>query len=158
MDWTSILTREMALHPGMDETDALKLFYQALRGGDHLMGDLDNYRTELSREWDALPHTISPMPPLVQIISPRGDMARLHLITARNRGVSLRSVTELLLAAGLAETPECMVEEALPDFLRAARELRFRKEMIQQAFQSSYHHSPGYGFAAYRVISLRSSF
>lgn len=158
MKWNTILTRERALHPEMDETDALKLFYQALRGGDHLMGDLDSYMTELSREWDNLPKAMNPMPPLIQIISPSGDMGRLHLVTAKSRGMSLRSATDLLLAAGLAETPECLVEEALPDFLRAARELHFRKEMIQRAFQGSYHHSPGYGFASYRVINLRNSF
>ncbi len=157
MNWNLILTSERHLHPEMDETDALKLFYQALRGGDHLMADLDNFRTELSREWDGLPQSIAPMPPLIQVISPLGDMARFHLVPAKKRGISLRAVSELLLAGGLAATPENVVQDALPDFLRAAREQGFDKERIRKAFQGEYHHSTGYGFAAYRVISLRSS-
>lgn len=158
MNWNLILTRERALHPSMDEADAIKLFYQALRGGDHLMGDLDLYMTELAREWDGLPASIDPLPPLFQVISPAGDMARLHLVTAKKSGVSLKAVAEILEAGGLAGTPEEAVEEALPGFLRAVRELNFGKEAIRKALQrDSYHHSPGYGFASYRVITFRSN-
>jgi hypothetical protein len=158
MNWNLILTREKALHPGMDEADAIKLFYQALRGGDHLMGDLDHYMTELAREWDGLPASIDPMPPLFQVISPSGDMARLHLVPAKKRGVSLKAVAEILEAGGLASTPERVVEEALPGFLKTIHELHFQKEPIQKAIQeSSHHHSPGYGFASYRVVTFRNN-
>jgi len=158
MNWNLILTREKALHPGMDESDAIKLFHQALRGGDHLMGDTDRYMTELAREWDGLPASIDPMPPLFQVISPSGDMARLHLVTAKRRGVSLKAVAEILDAGGLATTPERVVEEARPGFLRAVHDLQFNKESIRKAFQGdSYHHSPGYGFASYRVITFRNN-
>ncbi|MFO7627006.1 MAG: hypothetical protein R6V62_07100 [Candidatus Fermentibacteraceae bacterium] len=158
MNWNLILTREKALHPGMNEADAIKLFYQALRGGDHLMGDIDHYLTELAREWDGLPVSIDPMPPLFQVISPSCDMARLHLVPAKSRGVSLKAVAEILEAGGFASTPERVVEEALPGFLKAIHELRFQKEPIQKAFKGdSYHHSPGYGFASYRVITFRNS-
>lgn len=158
MNWNLILTGEKALHPGMDEADAIKLFYQALRGGDHLMGDIDDYMTELAREWDGLPSSIDPMPPLFQVISPQGDMARLHLVPAKRRGVSLKAVAEVLEAGGLASTPERVVEEALPAFLKAIHELNFEKEPIRKALQGdSYHHSPGYGFASYRVITFRNN-
>lgn len=158
MNWNLILTRERALHPGMTEADAIKLFYQALRGGDHLMGDIDHYMTELAREWDGLPASIDPMPPLFQVISPSGDMARLHLAPARRRGASLGSVTEMLLAAGLTCTPESMVREALPGFQRAARELGFEEEAMSMALKGgSFHHSRGYGFASYRVITFRNN-
>lgn len=158
MDWNLILAREKSLHPSMDEADAIKLFYQALRGGDHLMADIDHYMTELAREWDGLPATVDPMPPLFQIISPSGDMARLHLVPAKKSGVSLKAVAEILEAGGLARTPEAAVGEALPGFLTAVRELNFKKEPIRMALQGdSYHHSPGYGFAAYRVITFRNN-
>jgi len=158
MNWNLILTREKDLHPGMDEADAIKLFYQALRGGDHLMGDIDDYMTELAREWDGLPVSVDPMPPLFQIISPSGDMARFHLVPAKSRGVSLKAVAEVLEACGLASTPEKVVQDALPGFLKAIHELRFQKEHIQKALQGdNYHHSPGYGFASYRVITFRNN-
>jgi hypothetical protein len=158
MDWKLILTRERALHPGMIEADAVKLFHQALRGGDHLMGDLERYISQLAAEWDNLPDRADPEPPMIQVISPTADMARFHLLPARNRGMSIRSVTELLLAGGLARTPESEVKSALPDFLKAARDAGFRRKALLESFGKSYHHSSGYGFASYRVISLRSSF
>lgn len=157
MDWKLILILERRLHPGMIEADAVKLFYQALRGGDHLMGDLDRYRGQLAEEWNNLPDRVVPEPPLIQVISPAGDMARLHLLPARNRGMTLQSATELLLAGGLARTPESDVQKALPDFLEAAREAGFRREALLESFGGSYHHSSRYGFASYRVINLRSS-
>jgi hypothetical protein len=158
MNWNQILTRERALHPGMTEADAVKLFYQAMRGGDHLMADTGLYLEGLSREWEGLPGTVDPALPLFQVISPSCDMARFHLAPAKARGISLGAVTELLLAAGLASTPESVVTKALPGFLMAAGALGFREELLKGAFGAgSFRHSPGYGFASYRVITFRNN-
>ncbi len=157
VDWNLILVRERRLHPGMTEADAAKLFYQALRGGDHLMGDPNRFRIQLAEEWNRLPDR-GPEAPLIQVISPRGDMARLHLLPAKRNGMALESVVELLLAGGLAGTPEKDVRDAFPAFMEAACRMGFKRNILTDSLSSGhYHHSPGYGFASYRVFNLVGS-
>ncbi len=154
MRWKSILKREMTLHPRMEEPDALKLFFQALRGGDHLLSEPDRFRECLALEWDELPLSTDSMLPLIQPISPSGLSARLHLATARCRGISLLCVESFLVSSGLCNTPEHAVESALPGFIDAAAELGFERSALERGFQGVPRHSSNYGFAAYRVFRL----
>lgn len=154
MTWKEILSVERGLHPGMNGTDALKLFHQALRGGDHLLRDMEKYREGVSREWDDLPPSPFPMPPLIQIINPSGSVARLHLVPAKARGIPFESVLDFLLSGGLCRTPEHRVEQALPGFLEAASSMGLPGVSPGTGSRGIPHHSPGYGYAAYRVIRL----
>ncbi len=158
-DLLAIIMDEFRRHPQMGAEDLRKLIVQSVLGGDHLLNDLDLFRRELLREWSTIP--IEPIEPIgretIQRIDPAGRTARVHLVPCRARGVAVDALADLL-----AEQPRKRGErsefvarwEVVVDLARAGR-IPFDPSELSDlaALERLPHHSPGYGFAAYRVIN-----
>jgi hypothetical protein len=152
-----ILELEKQLHPALNERDIFKLVSQAAFGGDHLLRDRIRFERGLTTEWDSLlpDHGDTGIP--VQLIDPEGFTARMHLIPLLNSGIELPDLVHFLAWQPLkcGEPADFdVLWRAVPEAVNSWDPPLDRKllESMQPAAVPS-HHSPGYGFAAYRICN-----
>ena len=88
------LAEQMRIHPSMTPQDIAKLCYQAARGAEHLLSDLDRARGYLMRELEATPADGDV--PLIEPIS--DDVARVNLSAWKAKGLSPDLLFELFAA------------------------------------------------------------
>ena len=151
-----ILEVERAWRPAMTVLDIGKLLCQAVFGGDHWLRDAPSFRRALAKEWWELPDRdeIGPLAP--QRIDPLGRTVRLHLLPLRAAWVGLDEVAEFLLARSPNGGQPARWREHVRQVEKLSREgkLPLSPVSIRSLLASPQpgHHSPRYGFAAYRVI------
>ena len=157
---TEYLAEELRRHPSLAPADVAKLCYQAARGAEHLLSDLDRARGYLERELEMTP--ADGEMPLTEPIS--DTVARVNLAAWKARGLSSEPLFELFAATASVKREE----DLLPLYLAQAGEwlscLRGSITPDQwQTFLSRYeaegcppiHHSDAYRKAehpAYRIV------
>jgi hypothetical protein len=154
--WTAVILEEYDRHPSMTIRDLHKLVYQGCFGGDHLLREPDAFALGLADEWDRLGPSGTTGAAL-QRVHPSGRVARLHLGPCKARGLSLRELTQQLLGQPLKQGHRDAFEWAWATVLHCARigEIPFPYSELAQIQLSDEigHHSPNYGFAAYRILN-----
>lgn len=161
MNISFYLTEQMYAHPSLTPRDIAKLCYQAARGAEHLLTDLNRARGYLLREFEATPADESI--PLVEPIS--DTIARVNIAAWKARGLSPDTLFDLFAAtaqvsgegedclpayleeagAWIAATDGTVTPEAWQDFLAWYRENGY----------PAIHHSEAYRKAenpAYRIV------
>lgn len=113
IDFKSIVLEHCARYPGMQLEDLYKLAHQAAMGSEHAVSDVSIARQWLSDELDNLPETSAE--PLVDIISPDGKIARIHLVPFINHGGE--------------------PEKLLRSFIRTANEFKGSRENLRTYYQ-----------------------
>jgi hypothetical protein len=73
----SILLQQLLRYPNMQIRDLYKLFHQAALGSEHAVGNAEAARTYLVEEMKQLGD--GPDEPIIDPISPSGDIVRVHL-------------------------------------------------------------------------------
>jgi hypothetical protein len=159
-----ILTAHAERYPLWALDDLYKLIHQASMGSEHALSDEAQARDWLTREFASLGQ--GPEEPLIDIISPLGQLVRVHL----RPFVRLRIDGELLLKAfvrtaerfqgsadRILEYAETAADLARACFLRfdGHEVTRYMLRMKDAGFPA-VHHSPEFTAAyrpAYRVIA-----
>ena len=77
MPMNKILQDHLARYPKMQARDVYKLLHQAAMGSEHAVTDIASARAWLERELAEIGP--GPAEPLVDPISPDGQIARIHL-------------------------------------------------------------------------------
>ena len=155
------LTSQSRLHSSMTARDLAKLCYQAARGAEHLLSDLDRARGYLERELEATPADGSI--PLVEPIS--DNVARVNLAAWRARGLDAGTLFELFAATATVKREG---EDLLPLYLVLAGEwvassespvspAEWREFLVWYEDRGcpTVHHSEAYRAAerpAYRIV------
>lgn len=145
----------------MTPRDIAKLCYQAARGAEHLLSDLDRARGYLMRELEATPADEDI--PLVEPIS--DDVARVNLAAWKARGLSPDLLFDLFSATASVRREG---EDLLPAYLAQAGawlactegpvESAEWEEFLRRYEEQGYpaiHHSEAYRAAekpAYRIV------
>ncbi len=155
------LASQFHLHPSMTPQDIAKLCYQAARGAEHLLSDLDRARGYLERELEA---TVADGDiPLVEPIS--DDVARVNMAAWKARGLSSELLFDLFAATASVRREG---EDLLPVYLAQAgawlADVRgpvdpaeWREFLLWYEAQGcpALHHSEAYRAAekpAYRIV------
>lgn len=160
-----LLGAHLARHPAMGLADVYKLLHQAALGSAHAV-DGDTALARLEAEIASM--GTGPDEPLVDVISPDGRLARIHLRTYVARGLDVPALAAAFAGTASAYTgsPEKLTKfcGCLGDFADTGGIpfARVEVEAYMQARQTSgwaaVHHSDAYKAAyapAYRVIDLQ---
>ena len=155
------LTEQMRIHPSTTPQDLAKLCYQAARGAEHLLTDLDRARGYLLREFEATPADES-----IPLIEPISDhVARVNIAAWKARGLSPDTLFDLFATTARVSRGG---EDCLPAYLEEAGDWIAATDGIitteaWQGFLAWYrengypavHHSEAYRKAekpAYRIV------
>lgn len=159
-----ILVAQYRRYPSLQIVDLYKLLHQASMGSEHAVSDEDGVRAWLERELATMGY--GPEEPLVDDISPSGEIVRVHL----RPYVEARHDPEKLLEAFLRTAREYRgCTERLQRYAEAAKQMAFAgllpfqpdhvsdfvQRMEQQGFPA-VHHSRIYERLyqpAYRVVA-----
>jgi len=161
-----ILVDHSHRYPGWILEDLYKLIYQAAKGSEHAVQDVERAREWLKNETDNLVPGIAE--PLVDIISPDNQIARIHLRpflagrhdsqklleafmqTARGfKGSTDKLILYVQYIAQLAENEEfSFTSNEIVNFFRSMEERDYPAIHHSSTFNAKY--SP-----AYRVISIK---
>ena len=161
-----LLDRHLRRYPRMDLADIYKLLHQAAMGPEHAARDPAGARARLESEIAQLAES-GPQEQLVDVISPDGSLARIHLRPYLAAGHPLEALTEAFVETArshlgasdkLAKFCGCLGD------LAAADGIPFSREEVESYFaaimERGYpvvHHSQAYREAyrpAYRVVAL----
>ena len=162
---SQLLTRHIARYPQMQLDDIYKLLHQAALGPGHAVKDAATARAWLEKEAAEL--GAGPVEPEMDIISPDGRLARVHLRSWLAAGSSLDDLSRAFVetANNYPSSPEKLGKfcGCLGD-LAAAGGIPFAQQDVLAFFdriaQASYpvvHHSRIYSEAykpAYRVVAI----
>jgi len=158
-----ILAAHHRRYPHLQVQDLYKLLHQASLGSEHAISDDAGARAWLERELA----TMGPGPdePVIDAISPSGDIVRVHLRPYVAAGHHPQRLLEAFLRTGreyrgstdrlrdYGQVAEQMAAAALLPF-EPAQVGAFMQQMAQQGFPAA-HHSPVYQRwyqPAYRVV------
>lgn len=92
ISFTDILADEEYLNGELAKGDKLKLVFQAVFGGEHMLSDITSAWRNFTGEWDSLEQTNDE--PLAERISPEGDLYRINLRPAKELGISPKVLFE----------------------------------------------------------------
>ncbi|TKJ44170.1 hypothetical protein CEE36_00045 [candidate division TA06 bacterium B3_TA06] len=161
-----IIAEQELLHGKLEEADKLKLIFQAVYGGEHLLSNPEEAWRCLQNEWDFLrpeskagekcdtgecvTGTGVTGEPLAERISPEGGLYRINLRPCKELGIDLRRLFEAVKrsAEGIAND-------------RARREARLLPQALSVGIEPDkvpkgpFHHSKSYReriSPAYRLI------
>ncbi len=160
----TLVAQHLQRYPSMELIDVYKLLHQAALGPGHAV-DLLAARKRLEQELaDA---DSGPDEPEIDLISPDGKLARIHLRPYVRRGGDLKILSEAFVQTAQTYPPS---RERLARFcgclgdLAESGNLPFTREQaiayVAQMAEADYpavHHSDGYRVAyrpAYRVIAI----
>ena len=160
-----LLAGHLGRYPQMELDDIYKLLHQAAMGPGHAIHDAQSARSSLLREIEQLGEGLDE--PLVDPISPEGQLARVHLRTYVRSGRSADMLLEAFLQTARLHQP---AQDKLVKFLGClgdladAKGLPFTRAEVErycaQLEQRSYpviHHSAAFREAyrpSYRVVRL----
>jgi len=158
-----IIAEQELLHGKLAEADKLKLIFQAVYGGEHLLADPEAAWECLENEWDSIePESkvgekcvtggcvTGTGEPLAERISPEGDLYRINLRPAKELGVDLRELFEAVKRSAEVVTADRARREAR--ILPQSRSVGIEPDMITNG---PFHHSQTYRdrvSPAYRLI------
>lgn len=160
-----LLGRQFQRYPRMELTDVYKLLHQAAMGPEHAVQDPAGARERLESEVAQLGE--GPQEQLVDVISPDGNLARIHLRPYLAAGLALETLAEAFVqtARTRSGSPDKLAKfcGCLGD-LAAAGGIPFSRDEVESYFASIVkrgypvvHHSQAYREAyrpAYRVVAL----
>ena len=153
-----IVKRHLERYPLMLPRDVYKLFYQATMGPAHAVDSIRTAGERLKAEMELPDH--GPDEPLIDPISPSGELARVHLRSWKRAGLS----PEPLLAAfagtpdrftGSREALENLCDSLLDGSDRFGSDPRGLLEEVRKTGYPALHHSQRYRESyspSYRVV------
>jgi hypothetical protein len=156
----TVLRSHFSRYPAMQIQDVYKLLHQAALGSEHAVSDSEGAQNWLRQELAEMGE--GPQEPLVDPISPGGEIVRIHL----RPFVSAGHNTEVLLDAFIRTANEVHGDvRFLEQFWQAATVIpKFPAAEMAEFFQymkvkqyPAVHHSPEYEQLyrpAYRVVAL----
>ncbi len=161
-----IIAEQELLHGKLEKADKLKLIFQAVYGGEHLLPDPEAAWKCLENEWDSIePESkagkrrvtgtgvmgvMGTGEPLAERISPEGDLYRINLRPAKELGVDLREFFEAVKRSAEVVTADRARSEAR--ILPQSRSVGIEPDMVPKG---PFHHSKSYRervSPAYRLI------
>ena len=162
----SYLRAQLAAHPSMRPQDAIKFFFQAHFGAEHLLTDPQDARDDFVREWNGTPPTNEP---LTEALSDRA--ARVNLGAWKAAGLAPEWLFSLFYqsARTMSEKDEDAFFRDLDDMSELVKSgaFAFDADAWQKALSSyrkagahAVHHSDFYRdheSPAYRVLSSRAA-
>lgn len=113
---SSVLRAHAAAYPGMEPTDAVKLIYQGVFGGGHLIADRAACTARLIEEYRSAPQTNGP---LCEIIEPARGIVRVSLCALDAHGVRPEALAEAFLRSAAHVTGSITEFLSRLDILRA---------------------------------------
>lgn len=163
-----IIAEQELLHGKLEEADKLKLIFQAVYGGGHLLSDYEAAWKCLENEWDSIEPeneagekcdtggcvtggcVTGTGEPLAERISPEGDLYRINLRPAKELGIDLRRLFEAVKRSAEVVTADRARREAR--ILPQSRSVGIEPDMVTNG---PFHHSKSYRervLPAYRLI------
>jgi hypothetical protein len=162
-----IIAEQELLHGKLEEADKLKLIFQAVYGGGHLLPDPEAAWECLKNEWDSIEPESKvgekcdtggcvtgtggvTGEPLAERISPEGDLYRINLRPAKELGIDLRRLFEAVKRSAEVVTADRARSEAR--ILPQSRSVGIEPDMVTNG---PFHHSKSYRERvrpAYRLI------
>ena len=161
-----ILTAQVRRYPRLQIEDLCKLLHQASMGSEHAVSDEDGVRAWLQQELAVMGD--GPEEPLVDEISPTGDIVRVHLRPYATAGRDPQGLLHAFLRTAreyrgsteqfrkYGEVAEAMATSGLLPF-EPGQITEFMRRMEDEGFPA-VHHSDTYGRLyqpAYRVVARR---
>lgn len=161
----TLIEEHLARRPGMEPRDVYKLFYQGVRGPEHLITDSKSFIERLRGEWDALESVEDE--PLWESIRPDNSLLRLNLRPLKATGGDLDGVAAACLETGRRSWgTQAELRLAWNGFITACREPSwpgldpedveaFTSQLAEKGFPP-VHHSERYRNLyqpAYRLIA-----
>ncbi len=162
MEFREYLLRQLAAHPSAQPQDVGKLCYQAARGPEHLLADMDGAKAYFQQEWDA---TEAAAVPLYEELS--DGFCRVNLAAWKAENLPGEWLFRMFALSAAATGGE----DRLPAYLAAAEAaveggethispVDFEKYLAEYraAGMPAVHHSPAYRAAekpAYRIVCRR---
>ncbi len=154
---SGLVMEELSIRPRMNERDLAKLLYQAALGGDHLLKDREAFLHGLREEWASLRRRACWTEPPLQLISPHGDVWRVHLSPLQRIDIPRERLFGLLARQPLRQGRRAgyrrLLEEAVE--LAARGSIPFDADRLDQyrRHRGPVHHSRSYGQCSYRVVN-----
>ncbi|TET21851.1 MAG: hypothetical protein E3J71_08410 [Candidatus Stahlbacteria bacterium] len=167
-----IIAEQELLHGKLEEADKLKLIFQAVYGGGHLLSDSEAAWKCLENEWDSIEPeseagekcvmgvtsvtggcvtgTGVTGEPLAERISPEGDLYRINLRPCKELGIDLNRLFEAVKRSAEVVTADRARREAR--ILPQSRSVGIEPDMVTNG---PFHHSKSYRervLPAYRLI------
>ncbi|MCQ2429309.1 MAG: hypothetical protein MJ192_03150 [Clostridia bacterium] len=125
---SAVIAAHAAAYPAMQPTDAVKLVYQAVFGGGHLIRDEEACRRYLNAEYASVPQTAGP---LAEVIAVPGQgsrgIVRVHLSALDAHGLAPDRLAAVFIAsAPLIKGTRAAFEDSLSLLREAADSGSFR--------------------------------
>jgi hypothetical protein len=164
VNFVDILTKQISRHPLMQIQDLYKLIHQGALGSEHAVDNKEGARKWLDRELQELQR--GPPEPIIEIISPSGDIVRVNLRPYLHRGGNPDSLLDAFIqTANKYRGSKELLRKCWVHARRMASEGRlpfkiqdmdeFMAEMEKQSLPA-VHHSSQYEEAyqpSYRVVA-----
>lgn len=146
--FAEILAEQEILYHGLEHQDKLKLIFQAVYGGEHMLRRKGTAWQQLCQEWDLLEATFNE--PLAERISPEGDLYHINLRPAKELGIDLEKLSE-----AVERSAERIREEGTGREGRLLPQARSAGIEPDEVLRKPIHHSASYKERvrpAYRLI------
>ena len=162
MEFREYLLEQLAAHPSAQPQDVVKLCYQAARGPEHLLADMDGAKAYFQQEWDA---TEAAAAPLYEALS--DGFCRVNLAAWKAEDLPGEWLFRMFaLSAAAPGGEDCLeaylaaAETAVAGGDTCIRPEEFRRYLAEYraAGMPAVHHSPAYRAAekpAYRIVCRR---
>lgn len=168
MTFYDCLLEQIKKHPSSQPRDFIKQCYQAARGGDHLLSNLEAAQAYLDKEWDEVKPADGP---LYEWISP--SIARVNLAPWKEAGLAKDWLFSMFAASSALVAKESCETDYLEDYLTQVTTLLGEESSFvscssatwldalveyNQMGRPAVHHSPEYRQAehpAYRIVHQR---
>jgi hypothetical protein len=157
----SILRSHLTRYPAMQIQDVYKLIHQAALGSEHAAPDPESARKWIEREIAEMGD--GPSEPVVDPISPDGEIVRVHLRPYASRGGSLERLVEAFIRTANEHRGEIALLEsywtaAVRLGIFSAAEMDGFIQPLKAENYPAVHHSAAYRNAyhpSYRVVSQK---
>ena len=154
----TVVLGHLGRYPEMRPEDVYKLLFHAAMGSAHAARDREWAEQWLRSEMAGMGQ--GPEEPLIDIVSPDGRIARVHLRPWRDRGLDASMLLEAFLETARRHDAspavlELYMERALPAAMRALPGTASFFERMRKAGLPIVHHSEAFRSAyrpAYRVV------
>lgn len=162
MDFKFYFSKQIEMHPSMQNEDAAKLCYQAAFGAEHLLSDLERAYAYLCAEFDRVDVTHEA---LFEYISP--DVARVNLGAWKREGRAIDTLFEVFKSSAFIDenasekldiyldTAQQVMQDKVPSF--NVEDWRVFLKKYKEAGTPPIHHSAHYRECekpAYRIVKV----
>lgn len=167
MNFEEALSNHLNLHKSIELQDVVKFAYQAAKGAEHLLKDMEFARVYFDSEYESISDSeYSDDIPLYEPLSE--EVARVNFHAWKERNYSKESLFDLFShSSKLSNDSDTKLLQYLQTAKRIVQEIRpeFSTEEISNYFEEyirsgmpALHHSEAYRISekpAYRIVSVR---